>query len=99
MPYIPKVIRERLDTKIEFLADDIQTVGDINYVISRIIGMFLLRSGISYHVMSGILGTLHAAANEFYARIIRPYEDTKITENGDVHEYEQILKKIAGKER
>jgi hypothetical protein len=49
--------------------------------------------------MGSILGTLHAAAEEFYARIIRPYENIKIAENGDVHEYEQILKKIAGKER
>ena len=99
MPYISKVIREHLDTKIDSLMDDIQTTGDINYVISRIIGIFLLRNGISYQVMGRILGTLHAAANEFYARIMRPYEDTKIAENGDVHEYEQILNKVAGKDK
>jgi hypothetical protein len=34
--------------------------------------------------MNDVLGALHAAGLEFNRRIVAPYEDTKIEQNGDI---------------
>jgi len=43
------------------------------------------RHGRSYRTICIVMGTLLCAAFEFYRRVAAPYEDRKITTNGDVY--------------
>ena len=41
--------------------------------------------GNSYATINDIIGALEGAKMEFYRRVVAPYEDEKIKENGDVY--------------
>ena len=84
MPYILKSDRRRLDPEIEKLALDVRSWGDINYIITRILKIYIQRIGKCYENLNACIGVLECAKSEFYRRYIAPYEDTKIQENGDV---------------
>lgn len=60
-------------------------VGEINYQITKILNTYLQDSGVSYQTINDIIGALEGAKLEFYRRIVVPYEDKKIQENGDVY--------------
>ena len=38
----------------------------------------------SYHAYNEIIGVLECVKQEFYRRMVAPYEDKKCEENGDV---------------
>ena len=59
--------------------------GDINYFVSRLIGQ--LMGDVSYGKICIITGVLENIKQEYYRRVASPYEDKKITENGDIKEY------------
>lgn len=59
--------------------------GDMNYFISRLIGQ--LMGDVSYGKICIITGVLENIKQEYYRRVASPYEDKKITENGDIKEY------------
>ena len=81
MPYIKQEDRYKLDT----LEWPPCSAGELNYGITRMIKCYLHDRGISYQTMNDIVGALEGAKLEFYARVVRPYEDEKIAENGDVY--------------
>jgi len=81
MPYIKQDDRLELDTLMRFP----KTAGELNYEITRMIKFYLEERGRNYQNMNDIIGALEGAKMEFYARIVRPYEDEKIEENGDVY--------------
>jgi hypothetical protein len=55
--------------------------GALNYATTRILkGLYPLR----YFHLNRALGVMTAITQELYRKIIGPYEDTKIKENGDV---------------
>ena len=65
--------------------DHIHTVGDLNYAISMMCLSFVKKlGGMSYTNANSIVGVLDCAKEEFRRRMLNPYEDTKIEENGDV---------------
>ncbi len=81
MPYIPPKDRQRLDA-----GSAPQTVGELNYVITRIIDNYLQQhDGASYTQLNAVIGALECAKLELYRRIAAPYEDEKIRENGEVY--------------
>jgi len=41
--------------------------------------------GPSYQTINDIIGALEGAKMEFYRRVVVPYEDKKIKDNGDVY--------------
>ncbi len=84
MPYIKQEERLKLDEKIESLNTNIETEGQLNYVITRLCIRYLQKNGTCYKVLNIIDGVLDCAKQEFYRRFIAPYEDKKIKENGDV---------------
>ena len=57
--------------------------GDLNYAICRIADG-LLADKKNYARINEIIGTLECAKLEIYRRLAAPYEDKKVTENGDV---------------
>lgn len=88
MPYIRQDRRDRIDAAMEELLDALtdlgQEPGDLNYVITRIIHDNINQTGMSYINLNTVMGVLESATQEFYRRIVAPYEDQKIESNGDV---------------
>ncbi len=89
MPYIKESDREALkwliDTSsIEALGTFSTSPGIINYLITNIIKIFLGLNP-NYERFNAAIGVLECAKLELYRRMVAPYEDTKIEENGDVY--------------
>jgi len=83
MPYVSKEEREALDKRMENI--DFVSVGQLNYVITKLCQKFLEKSDKRYSDYNAIIGVLECAKQEFYRRAVSPYEDHKIKENGDVY--------------
>jgi len=85
MPYI-KSEEQRLELEypIETLITTIKDEGDLNFVITTLISKYVQEKGKNYATLNTVLGVLSAVAREFYRRVVAPYEDTKIEENGDI---------------
>lgn len=87
MPYINRKRREKLDPKIDALIDELREApleeldGQVNYVIFRLI---LRLYPPRYFNYNRAMGVLSCVIQEFYRRHIAPYEDTKISEMGDI---------------
>lgn len=83
MPYIKT--RRRSDLHTYEQSDIPEVAGELNYLFTEIIVDYLQTKGLSYQTGNDVLGALDACAREFYDRVMRPYEDKKIKENGDVY--------------
>jgi len=102
MPYIAKEKRERLDPHIEALQRELlilgSSEGDLNYVISRIIGA-AFSNETRYHMIARVTGVLDNVSSEFYRRLAIPYENEAIEKNGDLPEFKRILATIDAQHR
>ena len=85
MPYIPKHRRIKLDISYMDGAEIPANAGELNYVFTEVIRDYLLLKGDSYQVFNDIVGALEGCKAEFQRRIVNPYEDKKMEENGDVY--------------
>jgi len=56
--------------------------GHLNYLVSSIIDEVYERN---YASLNAAIGVLECVKLELYRRILAPYEDTKIEQNGDVY--------------
>lgn len=83
MPYIRKEDRPKFESAEEAMGK-IETVGELNYFITRTCLNYLKNNGFNYQKINDILGVLSAVGFEFYRRLFCYYEDVKIFENGDV---------------
>lgn len=59
--------------------------GELNYAITRQVVEYFRNNGGRYQQINDVLGALEGAKLEFYRRVVVPYEDRKIRENGDVY--------------
>ena len=106
MPYIKKELREELEEQINGLADKIARltdshpneethdfVGVLNYTITTLICKVLRMkfAKLRYWHSPLVRGVLADVADEFYRRVMSPYEDEQIKNNGDVREYKDLL--------
>ena len=82
MPYINQTTREMVEPQSLRAAE---TVGELNYQITRLVWRYAEISPNSYVTYNEIIGVLECAKQEFYRRIAAPYEDRKHRENGDVY--------------
>lgn len=83
MPYITQRRRVEIDAHV---GEPIATVGELNYAITKLVlGYIRLQPKWNYELYNGVIGALEAAKQEFYRRVVVPYEDAKIAENGDVY--------------
>jgi len=84
MPYIPQEKdRKQLDeVVISFIGcgDTDDCTGKLNYFLFKLAKHY----GRNYKSYRDFLGELEAAKLEIYRRLVAPYEDKKIIENGDV---------------
>lgn len=81
MPYIKKERRALLEPKARPT-----NPGELNYCITLLVRNYISRHPeLNYQGINDILGALEGAKLEFYRRVVAPYEDEKIKENGDVY--------------
>ncbi len=85
MPYISQPDRVRFDPVIDGLDYTKVTVGDLNYVFSRMLDRTLQAQGLNYTNANALVGMVECCKLEFYRRVLGPYEDKKIEANGDVY--------------
>ena len=95
MPYIKTTGRSGIDTWVNPVAQNCNNAGDLNYALTRIVLQYILAKGLCYETLNSVAGVLYRIQSENDRRITDPYEDVKITENGDVPEYAELQKRIA----
>lgn len=78
MPYITQDARDAMHS-----GEVPTTPGELNYVITQVI-MTYLDGASSYTDYNEVLGVLEAVKQEFYRRVVVPYENVKMDDNGDV---------------
>lgn len=86
MPYIAPEERRLIDAQMHFINVEVMTKGQVNYLLSCLVARWVRVKGRSYHSLSEGHGLLQDATAEYYRRVMAPYEDQKIAENGDVYE-------------
>jgi hypothetical protein len=94
MPYIRQDFREFVKNDLNNLlicidcCSEYEREGVVNYCITRIVARGLRpKSGWRYGSLLRAYGTFHAAAAEFYRRLVGPYEDGAGRRSGDIPEY------------
>jgi len=85
MPYINQEARERLDKKNRSPDDYPNNSGELNYKITQLLIEYLNKKDLSYKTINDIVGAIESSKQEFYRRVVIPYEDAKIKQNGDVY--------------
>jgi hypothetical protein len=96
MPYIKDKDKDEMSEAIEDLFVFIESKGDLNYAICELVGRLILFNGISYTKMSEWIDAVHDAEEELRRRLLNPYEDLKVIENGDVPSFIKIIEQIHG---
>ena len=98
MPYIKdKYRRVIFNMLIDEIMKEVDTVGDLNYVITRLahksiaftIGEPELEH-FNYKVLNSIIGVLECAKMEVHRMVISKYEDKKRLANGSVSDLDAI---------
>lgn len=90
MPYIKELERKKLENNLNLLIDQLKKEtkdgtdknGVVTYAIYKII-MNLYGDG-NYEILSNAIKVLESVKLEYYRRVITPYENMKIYENGDI---------------
>lgn len=85
MPYIKEEARNRLEDNNIENEPLCQDSGELNYMITRFCDDYITRKGKTYQNLNEVIGVLECAKQEFYRRIVGPYEDRKIISNGEVY--------------
>jgi hypothetical protein len=85
MPYITKDRRNKFDRELEILASNIETSGELNYCISKLLHLLVKKQSLRYDTINSLMGTLDCVSKEFYRKVAVPYEEKKILENGDLN--------------
>lgn len=85
MPYIPEYKRSMAE-------DHPDSSGELNYAITTLLIRYLERNALCYATINDIVGAVEGAKLEFYRRVVAPYEESKIKQNGDVYPEQMILK-------
>lgn len=79
MPYLNEGVRSSIrDGRVP------DKPGELNYAMSQLIKGYIAERGLSYTSINDVIGVLACLSMEFYRRLAAPYENTKISENGDV---------------
>jgi hypothetical protein len=81
MPYVEHHTRNRL----ALYHPHMMHPGELNFAITSLLIDYLKTNGRSYRTMHDIVGALESAKAEFQRRVINPYEQNKLEENGDAY--------------
>ena len=90
MPYITEEDRSKFESPLDLLTEIIHKYGisngELNYLMTYLGKLYMDRHGMSYNVGSDVIKAFECAKLEFYRRMMAPYEDRKMQENGDVYQ-------------
>lgn len=81
MPYIPQKRRDELDFLIYKMGDNLNFDGDLNYLVFTLCKRYIKPS---YNNYKNYLSEIQESIHEIRRRILVPYENQKIIENGDI---------------
>lgn len=82
MPYVKQSKRDLLDVIVDLMqCENIDANGDLNYILFAYCKRHITPS---YNNYKNFIGELNCCATEIERRLLAPYEDEKIKENGDV---------------
>ena len=92
MPYIKQEDRLPKIGNIVDLASKCETVGELNYAITKLLHTWMENQvssngnkyGARYATHNAVIGVLECAKLELYRTLTAPYEDKVRVENGDV---------------
>ena len=90
MPYILPARRDILflydekTRRLQINTVEIGGLGDLAYIIYRLLQLYIVKHGRNFAILNAIVGVLETTKGEFERRILTPYEDRKMRENGDV---------------
>lgn len=79
VPYIKKSDREKLAVH-----RTPKTAGELNYLLTLMCHRYIKFNKESYQSYNDVIGALEGCKLELYRRKVAPYEEIKISENGDV---------------
>ena len=85
MPYITKDRRAIVDPEITVLVEKLRQLGlgDVVYVLYRLLKK-LYGDTRNFYTKAQALAVLESTRAEYYRRVLAPYEDEKIEQNGDI---------------
>jgi len=96
MPYIVKSRRKRIDRILDLLIEELKrlpvsingswTIGDTNYIITRLLHERIKHCGLNYASLNEIIGVLECVKSELYRNVVVPYEDKKKAAAGAISE-------------
>lgn len=84
MPYIKQENRKKIDPFVEKLFDFLETRGDMNYAITKLLHKYIKREGLRYGNLNDAIGIVECVKQELYRKVVVNYEDLKIKDNGDI---------------
>jgi len=87
MPYLLDLTkRANIDQDVDFLRPANMTGAELNYTICALLNDFVSGEGrtLQYARIESAKGAVMGAVQEFHDRVVRPYEDRKAAENGDL---------------
>lgn len=98
MPYIKQEDRTpEIKEAISILVEEIKNKGDLNYTICELTAQLILKTGgMGYTNVSNWIDGVDGAERELTRRLLNPYEDVKISENGDVESFIKLLSQLEG---
>lgn len=82
MPYI----EEERRTNLLLYPSMMITAGELNFLLTNLCLTYLETHNTNYQTLNDIVGALECCKQEFIRRVVNPYEDKKIKENGDVYQ-------------
>lgn len=85
MPYISPAKNRRVELD-PCRAEVALNEGELNFQISMLMNQYLTENGLNYGNLGDCTAACENAAAELRRRLMAPYEDEKIRENGDVYE-------------
>jgi hypothetical protein len=90
MPYIKKANRINFNKYLDKVPNTINK-GDLNYCVTQLALQHIKNHGKSYTNISEAASALVDAADEIKRRLLGPYENQKIKENGDLDLYHELF--------
>lgn len=85
MPYLKPRDREKFYSLLAILNGlEFESAGELNYALTLLAHRYVASKGIKYQNLNDVMGAFSGASQEFYRKIVAPYEELKIKENGGV---------------
>jgi len=91
MPYIKKSERIFFDTHLNSIGPYTTSKGELNYCVTQLALHYIKDHGKTYTNISEAAAALVDAADEIKRRLLAPYENQKIEENGDLDLYYDLI--------